>query len=147
MLQLRLMVRPELFSYTFSIVALMLYFRSKNTLSVGSILPMVLLMWIWTSYHSSIIGYVIFLGFFLDVAVDQFKSKASLGVWTKWLLWGLLIVAVGFINPGLSHPVLQALTFPEEWKTSIMEYRTPEQFVGFHPSASWPGLYWSTSQC
>ncbi len=123
LLQMRAIVRPELLSYTFSVIALMLYFRADNRISSRNLLPMVGLMWVWSIYHSSVVGYVIFFGFFLDCAVAQLKSKAPAAVWVKWFMWGLLIVSVGFLNPGFSHPLIQAITFPSEWKVLILEYR------------------------
>ncbi len=123
LLQLRTLVRPEQLSYTLSIVALMLYFRADSRISTRNMVPMVLLMGIWSFYHSSVVGYVIFFGFFLDCAVAQYKSQASAAVWVKWLAWGGVIVAVGFLNPSFSHPLIQAVTFPSEWKTLINEYK------------------------
>ena len=122
LLQLRTIVRPEIFSYTFSIMALMLYFRVGNNISTRNLLPMIALMFIWGNFHTPVIGYVIFFGFFLDCAVSQFESRASGAVWLKWFMWGVLIIAVGFLNPGFSHPLIQAITFPSEWKILINEY-------------------------
>lgn len=129
LLQLRTLVRPELFSYTLSIVALMLYFRADNRISTRNLAPMVVLMGVWSFYHSSVVGYVIFFGFFLDCAVAQFESRASAAVWAKWFVWGLLIVAVGFLNPGFTHSLVQAVTFPSEWKIYINEYLPPAPFL------------------
>jgi hypothetical protein len=125
LLQVRSIVRPELISYTLSIIALMLYFRAGRTISVRNVLPMVILMWVWSIYHSSIVGYVIFFGFFLDCAVRQFESRAPVDVWVKWLVWGLLLLSVGFLNPGFSHSIIEAITFPSEWKHLIGEYLPP----------------------
>jgi hypothetical protein len=125
LLQIRSIVRPELISYTLAIIALMLYFRAGRIISVRNVLPMVILMWVWSIYHSSIVGYVIFFGFFLDCAVAQFESRAPVDVWVKWLAWGLLLLAVGFLNPGFSHSVIEAITFPSEWKILINEYLPP----------------------
>lgn len=122
LLQLRAMVRPELLGYTFSIIALMLYFRADNKISTRNMVSIVALMWVWNIYHSSVVGYVIFFGFFLDCAVAQFDSRAPAAVWVKWFAWGLLIVAIGFLNPSFSHPLVEAITFPAEWKTLINEY-------------------------
>ncbi|MFC1701365.1 hypothetical protein ACFL1J_01260 [Pseudomonadota bacterium] len=121
LLQLRSIVRPELLSYTFSIVALMLYFRAKNKVSTQNFLPIVALMWIWTLYHSSVIGYVIFFGLFLDCAVKLFNSKSPSAEWMQWLFWGLLILVVGFLNPSFSHP-FEVINSPPEWKSIIQEY-------------------------
>jgi len=122
LLQLRPLVRPELFSYTFSVIALMLYFRAGKGISTRNVLPMVGLMWVWSIYHSSVVGYVIFFGFFLDCFVDQIKSRASWLSWLEWFTWGLMIFSVGYLNPSFSHPVIEAIEFPHEWKALISEY-------------------------
>ena len=122
LLEIRAMVRPELLSYTFSIVALMLYFRAGNSISARNLLPMVALIWFWSFYHSSVVGYIIFFGFFFDCAVAQINSRSPGTVWVKWFIWGLIIVAVGYLNPSFSHPLVQAITFPSEWKILIREY-------------------------
>jgi len=106
----------------------MLYFRAGNKISMRNVAPMVALMWVWSIYHSSIVGYVIFFGFFLDCAVAQFESRAPAAVWAKWLAWGLLVVTVGFLNPGFLHPLVEAITFPSEWKIIISEYLPPAPF-------------------
>ena len=125
LLQMRAIVRPELISYSFSIVALMLYYRVNNKMSVGSMLPIATLMLVWSNYHSSILGYIIFFGLFIDLALQQIRQGATSDTWVKWLLWGLLVVAVGFIQPGFSHTIIGALFFPPEWKTLILEYQSP----------------------
>ena len=38
-------------------------------------LPVLLIMWIWSNYHSPIVGYIIFFGLFLDIALKQLKDS------------------------------------------------------------------------
>jgi hypothetical protein len=122
LLPMRVVVRPELLSYTFSVVALALYFRAGDRINARILVYMILLMWAWSFYHSSVVGYVIFFGYFLDCAVAQWKSGEPMGVWVKWFGWGVLILAVGFLNPSFSHPLIEAMIFPAEWKILIKEY-------------------------
>lgn len=129
LLQMRLIARPELISYTFSIIALILYFKARNRISTRNLIPIVLLMLVWSTYHSSIVGYIIFFGFFLDCALAQIKSRAPALVWVKWLAWGGAVLAVGFMNPSFSHPIVQATMFPSEWKIWITEYLPSAPFV------------------
>ena len=123
-LQLRATVRPELISYSLSIIALALYDRARTGISARNILPIVILMVVWTNYHSSIIGYVIFFGLFVDYGLQQWAERAAADRWVKWLAWGGLLVAVGFLNPSFSHPLIAMLAFPAEWKDLIQEYRS-----------------------
>ena len=48
-LQMRSLVRPELFSYAFSLLAMWLYFRAGERVNAGSVVPMILLMLAWTN--------------------------------------------------------------------------------------------------
>lgn len=135
-LQMRSMVRPELFGYAFSIFALVLYFRAEHRITTRTMLPIVGLMLLWSNYHSSVVGYVIFAGFFLDAAVFQLREGVGGGTWLRWLAWGMVVLLVGFLNPGLSHPLLEAITFPSGWKSIIHEYLPLQSF-----GKSNPGMY------
>jgi len=124
LLQFRATVRPELVSYTFEILAIILYDRARGGVGLKQMLPIAVLMLVWNNYHSSIFGYVIFFGLFIDLGLNQIKQKAAGKTWAQWLIWGLIIVAVGFVNPSMTHPVIAAITFPEEWKVLIQEYQS-----------------------
>jgi hypothetical protein len=129
LLQMRAIVRPELLSYAFSVLALILYFKAGNEISRKSMIPIVALMWAWSFYHSSIIGYVIFFGLFLDSAIYQYKIQSPRRDWLKWFAWGLAILLVGFLNPDFSHPMIHAVTFPSDWKSMITEYFPSPSYV------------------
>jgi len=128
-LQFRVIVRPELLGYAFSVLALMLYFRADKKVNARSVVPMAILMLAWTNYHSSVVGYVIFAGFFLDCAHRQYLESAPGREWSAWLLWGLLVLSAGFLNPSWSHPLVDAVTFPAGWKVLITEYLPPQAFL------------------
>ena len=138
LLQTRAMVRPEIISYSLSIVALILYFRADNRIATGNMLAIIALMLVWVNYHSAILGYIIFFGFFLDCAAEQARSKAPASDWLKWLAWGGVIVAVGFLNPSFAHPALGAISFSPEWKEIILEYLPPTSSSSL---TSQPGIY------
>jgi hypothetical protein len=124
LLQIRSTARPELLSYSFSILAIIVYYRANNKISTANMLSIMALMWLWSNYHTSIFGYVIFLGFFIDLAVQQIRQRSPGSIWLKWLLWGMAIFAVGFLKPGFSHPVIGIIFFDPEWKTWIQEYQS-----------------------
>ena len=130
LIQYRAQVRPELVSYSLSIVAMMLYYRAANRLSIGGVAPIALLLLAWTNYHSSIVGYVIFCGLFIDIAVRNLRERAGWHEWLRWAGWGLVLVAVGFANPAVAHPALEMLRFPAEWKVLIQEYGSPSLYLG-----------------
>jgi hypothetical protein len=125
LIQVRAQVRPELFSYSFSIMALMLYQRTQLRLSISAIAPIALFILLWSNYHSSIIGYIIFFGLFIDIGAKLIKEKQGLNPWLTWAGWGVLLVTVGALNPSLTHPVYGALTFSDIWKHYILEYHSP----------------------
>jgi hypothetical protein len=133
LLQMRSMVRPELFGYAFSVFALVLYFRAEHRITARTMLPIAALMLVWSNYHSSVVGYVIFAGLFLDAAVFQLHDRAGAGTWLRWLAWGMVVLLVGFLNLGLSHPLLDAITFPSGWKSIIHEYLPLQSFGKTNP--------------
>jgi len=124
LLQLRAIVRPELISYSFIVLAMMLYYRARSGISISNMLPIVVLMLIWSNYHSPIFGYVIFIGYFIDTAVQQLRDRAPAGIWLQWFGWGLAVVAVGFLHRGFGHALIGLLFFPPEWKSLIQEYQS-----------------------
>ena len=111
LLQMRATVRPELISYSLSLIAIILYHRANYKISMGSMLPIVGFMMVWSNYHTPIIGYIIFFGLFTDLALQQIRQRAPINTWLLWLFWGLAVVAVGFLQPGLNHPVIAAIFF------------------------------------
>ena len=122
LLELRSTVRPELISYSLSIVAVMLYHRARGRVTTGTVLPIALLMLFWTYYHSSVLGYIVFFGFFVDAAVLQLREKASIADWAKWLAWGLVVLCVGMLKNGFHLPVIGASQFIADWSDYIQEY-------------------------
>jgi len=124
LLQLRAIVRPELISYGLIVLSIMLYYRARSGMSAANMLPIVALMLVWSNYHSPIFGYIIFFGYFIDIALQQIHDRAPMNDWLKWLGWGLAIFAVGFLHPGFGHTVIGLLFFPNEWKHLIQEYQS-----------------------
>ncbi len=129
LVELRAMVRPELLSYSLSVVALMLYWRAGHEISSRTMWPVVLLMCFWTNYHAPIVGYVIFFGLFVDAAMVQWRERTPRAAWLQWLGWGVLVVAVGALRPGFTHPVLQNLAFDPDWKRYISEYQSALLYI------------------
>jgi len=124
LLQFRSIVRPELISYSFIVLAVMLYYRARSGISTANMLPIVALMLVWSNYHSPIFGYIIFFGYFIDIALQQIHDRTPMGIWLKWLGWGLAVFVVGFLHPGFGHTVIGLLLFPSEWKHLIQEYQS-----------------------
>jgi hypothetical protein len=125
LIQYRAQLRPELISYSLSIIALILYQRTRLQLSIKAITPIALFLLFWINYHSAILGYVIFFGLFIDIGFKLIKEKAEKNSWLSWAGWGVILVAIGFINSSMAHPVYGSLTFPEVWKGLIEEYQSP----------------------
>ena len=95
---LRIIIRPELFSFVLVVICLVLYLNAQKRLATKEMLAICLLLLFWSSYHSSIIGYIIVFGLFLEKAIDKVIHKDESFRWSQWLLWGLLIFSIGFIN-------------------------------------------------
>jgi hypothetical protein len=121
--QLRTLTRPELVSYSFMVLAMMLYYRARNQLSTAGVLPMIGLMLLWSNYHTPIFGYIIFFGYFVDIALQQLRNRAPVRIWLQWLGWGIAIVAVSFLKPGFQSSLTGLFSFAPEWKEMIQEYQ------------------------
>ena len=86
LLQLRVIARPELISYSLAILAMVLYQRARTELSFRAMAPIALLLLAWTNYHSSFIAYVVFFGLFVDIAIRLIREKAPPGAWGAFIL-------------------------------------------------------------
>lgn len=122
LLQSRVMVRPELFSYLMLAISLILYERTRTKPSHKNFLLIAIFMLLWRNYHSSILGYVVFFGLFIDVAYQHIINKATPKNWMIWVAWGLTFLATGFLGQNFVHPVLETLLFPTEWIDVLDEF-------------------------
>jgi len=104
---LRIIIRPEIFSYILVVICLMLYLNAQKRFAAKEILAICLLLLFWTSYHSPIIGFVIIFGLFIEKAINKLIDKDESFSWQQWLLWGLLIFSIGFTNLNLNgHSII-----------------------------------------
>ncbi len=95
---LRIIIRPEIFSYVLVVICLVLYLNAQKRFAAKEMLAIFLLLLFWTSYHSPIIGFIIIFGLFLEKAINKLIHKDESFSWQQWLLWGLLIFSIGFTN-------------------------------------------------
>ncbi len=130
-LQQRPLIRPEMLSYTLIIIALMFYQRARLEFSWKSILPIAVLMIIWSNYHSSIFGWVIFFGLFADIGCRLLTNRAPVKSWVNWFAMGMIVLACGYLNPDFRHDVFGMMRFQEEWKALIREYEPPVKYFEF----------------
>jgi len=130
LVELRGLMRPELISYSLSVAALMLYHRAGTDVSARTVIPIALLMWFWSNYHTPVVAYVIFFGFFVDAGVHLLRERSPASRWIQWFLWGLLVLAVGAIRPGFTHPLYETLSMSPEWRLLIQEYESPLLYKG-----------------
>ena len=99
---LRIIIRPELFSFVLVVICLVLYLNAQKTFATKEMLAICLLLLFWTSYHSPIIGYIIVFGLFLEKAINKLLHKDESFSWSQWMLWGGLIFSIGFTNLNFS---------------------------------------------
>jgi len=104
--QLRLMIRPEIFSNVLIILCLLLYLKAQKSFATKELLYICLLLLFWVNYHSPIFGYVIIFGLFLDKAVNKYIHGDESFSWVWWFSWGVVIFLIGFIRPGGQHFVI-----------------------------------------
>lgn len=129
-LQLRLNLRPELLSYSFALLALILQQRACRRLDTGAMLPILALLAVWNLYHTPVFGYVIFFGLFIDIALRLLREGRGLRDWAAWAGWGAMLVAAGFLNTSGSHFLVEMMNFSDAWHQYITEYRPARQLLG-----------------
>lgn len=120
--QMRIFVRPELFDYSLIILALILYIKAKESFSNKNLSYITLLLLFWSNYHVALLGYIIFFGLFLDKAIEIIRNQDESLSWQRWLVWGIIVFLVGFINPEFKHCFFAILNFSSEWNNQILEY-------------------------
>lgn len=101
-ISLRIIIRPEIFSYVFVVVCLVFYLNAQKKFATKEMLAICLLLLLWTNYHTSIIGYIIIFGLFLEKAINKVVHQDESIIWSHWVLWGLLIFSIGFIDLNLN---------------------------------------------
>jgi hypothetical protein len=135
-LQMRSLVRPELFDYCFVVTALILYIRGADSSSTKYYMAVVFFMLIWANYHAAIVGYIIFFGFYLDRGIGLLRLKAGWSLYLAWFFSGILLLGVGFINPSFEHALSILLQNSGLWVTNINEYaplHKTDSFIKFVP--------------
>lgn len=105
-IHIRLMIRPEIFSYVLMVICLMLYLKAQKKFETKELLQICLLLLFWVNYHSPIIGYIIVFGLFLDKAINKIYFDDDSFSWRQWFLWGTVIFLIGFVRPGGLHFVI-----------------------------------------
>jgi hypothetical protein len=121
-LQYRYFLRPELFDYIFVATAFYLYYKALAGITNTKFLQICLLMMLWNNYHASILGYVIFFGLYSQLFVESFYNREAKRWLARHLPQGVFLIALGFANPELAHPVLDAVNFSSEWSSYIDEH-------------------------
>ena len=130
-LSLRMIIRPELFSFVLVIICLVLYLNAQKNFSTKEMLTICLLLLFWTSYHSPIIGYIIIFGLFLEKAINKVLYKDESISWSQWFFWGVLVFSIGFTNlnfngnsiVGPHFLIGMILTVTDGYAEYIQEYR------------------------
>ena len=122
-LNYRLFLRPELIDYLFTGISMLCVLELSDRFHWRTYWFVAGLMLIWTNLHAAIIGYVIFFGFYSQIFLDQLTQRKYRYITTFLLPSGLLLVAVGFINPDGQHPMLAAMQFSPEWSEMIAEHQ------------------------
>ncbi len=97
-IELRLMLRPEIFSNVLIVICLMLYLKAQKKFATKELAFIGLLLLFWVNYHNPIIGYIIIFGLFLDKAINKLVNKDGSFSWAQWFLWGGVIFSIGFVK-------------------------------------------------
>ncbi|MDH5764818.1 MAG: hypothetical protein OEZ38_02290 [Gammaproteobacteria bacterium] len=141
-INMRLIIRPETISNILIIICLSLYIKARKNFNKKELASICILLLFWTNYHSPIFGYIIIFGLFIDRAINKIQTGSDLFSWNQWFLWGSIIFLIGFINPTLNHPVLDALFMTNDWNKFLSEYSSSQQFYSTNKMVY---LLWITS--
>ncbi len=136
-INLRLILRPEIFSNVLIVICLLLYLRAQKTFATKEMVFISLLLLFWVNYHAPIIGYIIIFGLFLDKFINKLVHKDESFSWRQWVFWGGVIFSIGFININAQylvgqHFVLDTINvmsddfgkYTQEYKQAYLLYST-----------------------
>ncbi len=122
-IQLRLMIRPEIFSNILVVLCLLLYIKAKKSFAAKELLLICLLLLFWSNYHSPVFGYVIIFGLFLDKAINKYFNGDHSFSWKWWFSWGVVIFLIGFIRPNGNHFIITMFhLMSEDFSKYTQEY-------------------------
>ncbi len=115
--------RPDLGSYTFTLISLWFMFRLRERLDLRNIIGFAFLLVLWSNYHvSSVFGFVIAGGLLMERAIDNGMKRDKAWEWREFLIAAVILVVAGFINFDLAHPLLAQAKVGENWSKYITEY-------------------------
>lgn len=139
-IQLRMIIRPEIFSNVLILICLLLFLNAKQNFSTKHILFICLLLLFWVNYHSPIIGYIIIFGLFVDKAIAKYFKGDDSFSWKFWFGWGLVIFCIGFMRPNGQHFLLTVYSLlTEDFSSYTAEYAASYPMVSYNiiVHASW----------
>lgn len=123
----RFNVRPELFSYLFIALFLFLFELYKRRHKLRFLLPIPVLLVIWTNLHIYFfMGVLLFLFLFLE----QFILKK---LTLQFIILTFLIILAPLINPAFIQGAIYPFTIWHNYGYSVMENYPPLIFVGQYP--------------
>lgn len=130
---LRDIVRPEILSNVFIVICISLYLRALKSFNNKTLLPIAILLFAWTQYHTPVLGYVVIFGLFLDVGLKKILAKDDSVSWKFWLSWGMAIFFMGFKLPEFHHFLPATLSFMgQDWSRYIGEYSYAASYYEFN---------------
>jgi len=127
-LQLRLVIRPEIFSNVLVVICLLFYLDAKKNFATREMLKICLLLLFWVNYHSPIVGYIIVFGLFMDKAIDKYFYEGNTFSWRFWFSWGGIIFLIGFVRPNGQHFLITVYSLlTEDFAKYTNEYMSSYQ--------------------
>ena len=107
----RLLLRPELISNVLMLVAMILYVRARKSFDYKELTLISILLLVWVNYHSPVFGYIIIFGLFLDRFIHKCISSEKTYSWKFFIIWGIIIFSIGFLNREGEHFIFGMLEF------------------------------------
>lgn len=127
--------RPEVLSYPFLIVELLLVFSffDRSRKDYRYLIYLAIVQWLWVNVHaSSIFGFVILGGLYIELIVGKIRENNEKEA-IKFAFWGLLTLGTGFLHEGFQHPMMSIFNFSSaDWEIYIAEYNPLRKYFEFH---------------
>ena len=122
-LRMRSEPRPETLGNIFTMILVYYYYVVSGQWHKRDLFKIIAILALWSNVHSSsIIGYVIAGSLYLQWAFELILEAAPIRGWANWAGFGIVTFLVGFLNPDLSHVVLEIFSFGDKWNQYIKEF-------------------------
>jgi len=128
--------RPQIFSFLFFGILILLLEKIKSNDQISSLIPMLglpLLLLLWSNFHGGyLVGQFTLALYILSEGIKQIHPSLvplNRKMFRKLLIGCLFGIAFSFINPNTYHPLRVVLNAPAAFYTGNIEYKSSVEFL------------------